>query len=80
MPMLASSAFSSSVMTFKDVKNLADSQKGLELPGFSPYSAVQSLISQSSRGWAGITGAQTHLGPCIVLRDKNNSWDKTFCR
>eukprot|EP00967_Tisochrysis_lutea_P040764 scaffold49004_cov19-Tisochrysis_lutea.AAC.4 len=42
-----------SVMTFKDVKDLADSQRGLELPGFSPYSAVQTLISRSSRGWAG---------------------------
>ena len=43
----------STVMTFKEVKELADSQKGLELPGFSPYSAVQALISRNSRGWAG---------------------------
>ncbi|KAF5829479.1 hypothetical protein DUNSADRAFT_16042 [Dunaliella salina] len=35
------------VMTFKDVKDLADSHKGLELPGFSPYSA-ELLISENT--------------------------------
>lgn len=51
---------SSSIMTFREVKELADSQRGLELPGFTPYSAVQALISRNSRGWAGACAPSFH--------------------
>jgi len=41
----------SAPMSLEDVRAVIEEHRGLELPGFSPYSAVQALISRTTNGW-----------------------------
>lgn len=38
-------------MTLENVRQLVDRHHSIELPGFSPYSAVQDLITRHQQGW-----------------------------
>lgn len=39
-------------MSLEDVRQLVERHHSIELPGFSPYSAVQDLIAKHQQGWA----------------------------
>jgi hypothetical protein len=39
-------------LTLEDVRQLVERHHSIELPGFSPYSAVQELVSRHQTGWA----------------------------
>lgn len=39
-------------LTLDDVRGLVERHHSIELPGFSPYSAVQELVSRHQTGWA----------------------------
>jgi hypothetical protein len=38
-------------MTLEDVRQLVERHHSVELPGFSPYSAVQDLVARHQRPW-----------------------------
>jgi hypothetical protein len=39
-------------LTLEDVRQLVERHHSIELPGFSPYSAVHELVSRHQTGWA----------------------------
>lgn len=39
-------------LTLEDVRGLVERHHSIQLPGFSPYSAVQELVSRHQTGWA----------------------------
>lgn len=39
-------------LTLEDVRQLVERHHSIELPGFSPYSAVQELVSRHQVAWA----------------------------
>lgn len=61
----------SHVLSLEDVRSVVDKHHSIELPGFSPYSAVNDLIGSHQKDWATlcadcVAACQGHLSDLVV--------------